>query len=374
MLKYIWQQNDWPGFTWDSGGLLALLSACRKKQGALLARVEALGLEAGRKARAEVMSVEAVKTAEIEGVSLDADSVRSSVARRLGLPDAGLAIRDRTAEGLVDVLFDAAENHAGALTSKRLFGWHAALFPTGYSGMRKIRVGKWRDPGTPMQVLSGPIGKERVHFEAPPGDAVPGEMDRFLRWWKASQGGMDGLLRAGVAHFYFITIHPFEDGNGRLARALTDMAMAQDEQASLRSYSLSAQIRKERDVYYAVLEKAQKGGCDVTAWLAWFLGCFERALDVAKEAIDQAGRVARFWQGLQGAGINPRQRKALNKLLEAEPEGFAGGLSNGKYRAMTGASQATAARDLAELVGLGVLEKTGAGRGVRYALAPDIGG
>ncbi|MDY7002302.1 MAG: DUF4172 domain-containing protein, partial [Thermodesulfobacteriota bacterium] len=272
MSKYIWQHPDWPRFFWDSARLLCPLAECRKRQGALLALAHGLGLEAGQRVRAEAMTREAVTTAEIEEVSLDFEAVRSSVARRLGLPDAGLSPLDREIEGLVDILFDASEGHGSELTAKRLFGWQAALFPTGYSGMRKIRVGGWRPEDAPMRVLSGPIGKERVHFVAPGGDLVPKEMEGFFSWWRTSQGAMDGLVRAGVAHLYFVSIHPFEDGNGRLARALTDMAMAQDEKSQARFYSLSVQMRKERKAYYQALETAQKGSCGITDWLLWFLG------------------------------------------------------------------------------------------------------
>lgn len=366
-VSYIWQSKEWPQFRRDSERLLAPLARCRRQQGKLLALAEGLGLEAGQKAQAEVMTREAVMTAEIEGVTLDHESVRSSVARRLGLPDAGVSKADRAIEGLVDVLFDAAERYAESLNAERLFGWHAALFPGGYSGLKKITVAQWRGEDLPMRVLSGPMGKEKVHFVAPDGSAVPEEMKAFFEWWQTSED-MDGMLRAGVAHLYFVTIHPFEDGNGRLARALTDMAMAQDEQSSLRCYSLSAQMRKDRQAYYDALEAAQKGTCDITDWLLWFLDCFSKAMTMSELAIKKAGQVANFWYRFADYSINDRQRKVLRKLLEAEPEGFKGGLNNRKYRGMTKASQATAARDLAELVKIGALRKKGGGRSVRYEL------
>lgn len=368
MTEYIWQRVDWPHFIWDSGELLTALSECRRRQGQFMARMENLGLQSARKARSEAVIREAVATAAIEGLSLDPRSVRSSVARRLGLPDAGLPEPDRSVEGLVDILFDAAEKHDAGLDAERLFGWHAALFPTGYSGLKRITVAAWRDMDEPMRVLSGPVGKERVHFVAPPDHRVPTEMDAFFAWWRESRGDIDGLLRAGVAHLYFVTIHPFEDGNGRIARALTDMAMAQDEETALRGYSLSARMRGERRDYYAALESAQKGGLDITAWLLWFLECFSRALEQSETHIEQASLAQRFWRRLENAPLNQRQRKVLDKLLEAQPQGFEGGLSNKKYRAMTGASQATAARDMAQLVELGALKITGAGRSVRYEL------
>jgi Fic family protein len=368
MPTYIWQQKDWPSLSWDSSLLLAPLAECRRKQGKLLAMAEGLGLEAGRRAQAEAMTKEAVTTAEIEGVCLDPEAVRSSVGRRLGLPEAGLSPQDRTVEGLVDILFDASEQYASELTTERLFGWHAALFSTGYSGLKKITVAGWRPVDIPMRILSGPVGKEKTHFVAPGGDRVPREMERFISWWKSSRGGMDGLLRAGMAHLYFVSIHPFEDGNGRLARALTDMAMAQDEASPLRFYSLSAQMRKERKAYYAALEQAQKGSCDITAWQLWFLECFSRAIYASDEAIGKARRVGLFWQRLEPVQFNPRQRKVLGKLLEAGPGGFTGGMTNRKYRAMTRASNVTASRDLAQLVACGALRRVGGGRSVRYEL------
>ena len=314
------------------------------------------------------MTREAVTTAEIEGVKLDTDTVRSSVARRLGLPDAGLPKTSRAIEGLVDILFDVAEKHNDTLDAERLFGWHAALFPTGYSGLKKIMTAQWRTSETPMRILSGPIGKEKVHFIAPDGADVATEMQNFFTWWRTSHGTMDGMIRAGVAHLYFVTIHPFEDGNGRLARALTDMAMAQDDQSSLRCYSLSAQIRNDRQAYYDALEAAQKGTCDITNWLLWFLECFSRAIDISEHAIEKSGQVTQFWLRFKDAPFNQRQKKMLQKLLEADPDGFEGGLSNKKYRGMTKTSQATAARDLTELVNLGALKKVGGGRNVRYEI------
>lgn len=369
MPMYVWQRREWPHLTWDNTRLIEPLAECRRSQGRLVATAENLGLDAARKAQAEAITREAVTTAEIEGVHLAPEAVRSSVARRLGLPDAGLCPPDRTVEGLVDILFDASGNHAAALTVERLFGWHAALFPSGYSGLKRIAVATWRPEAPPMQVVSGAMGKEKIHFEAPGGDQVPAEMAEFLFWWKASQGAMDGLLRAGVAHFHFVTIHPFEDGNGRLARALTDMAMAQDEKSPVRLYSLSAQMCKTRKTYYTALEQAQKGTCDITAWLLWFMGCFSQALEGAQAAIATARQAGLFWQKLEGVQLHPRQRKVLGKLLEAEPEGFKGGLTNRKYRSMTRTSQVTAARDLSGLVACGALCRTGAGRSVRYELA-----
>lgn len=334
----------------------------------MLAVVEGLGFDASQKAQADAITREAVMTSEIEGVSLDPDQVRSSVATRLGLPNARLPTPDRGVEGLVQVLFDASRGHMNSLDAERLFGWHAALFPTGYSDLKPITVGNWRQPYIPMKVVSGAIGKERVHFEAPPGQRVPDEMNKFFSWWDKSLGTMDSLLRAGVAHLYFVTIHPFEDGNGRIARALTDMAMAQDEKLEIRCYSLSAQIRQEQADYYRILETTQKGDLDITCWLAWFLDCFSRAMASSEKAIEKALMAQQFNNKIAGLGLNQRQHKVLKKLLEAEPEGFVGGLSNKNYRSFTKASSATATRDLAQLVKLGLLEQTGKARSVRYSL------
>lgn len=366
MSKFIWQQDNWPDFQWDSARLLNALGECRRQQGRLLGVVKALGVEATLRAQADALVQEAVTTSEIEDVRLAPDAVRSSVARRLGLPDAGLPEPDRAIEGLVDVLLDASRNFDAPLDAQRLFGWHAALFPTGYSGLKKIAVGQWRPVDVPMRVVSGPVAKERIHFVAPAGNQVPHEMEKFFKWWNETAADLDGLLRAGLAHLFFVTIHPFEDGNGRIARALTDLAMSQDEQSDTRCYSLSAQLRAERQDYYGALEAAQRGRLDVTAWLEWFLGAFARALEGAELAVDKALAVRDFWQRLSGKEVNARQHKVLSKLLEAEPSGFEGGLSNKNYRAMTKTSQATATRDLAQLVEWGVLRRRGEGRSVRY--------
>lgn len=368
MSEFIWQRDDWPNFQWDSARLLNTLGECRQQQGRLLGIVKALGVEAALRAQADALVQEAVTTSEIENVRLAPDAVRSSVARRLGLPNAGLQEPDRAIEGLVDVLLDASRNFTAPLDEERLFGWHAALFPAGYSGLKKIEVGRWRPVGEPMRVVSGPISKERIHFVAPSGDQVPHEMEQFFRWWKTSAENLDGLLRAGLAHLFFVTIHPFQDGNGRIARALTDLAMSQDEKSDTRCYSLSAQLRNERLDYYGALEAAQRGSTDVTAWLEWFMGAFTWALKGSEQVVEKAFRVRDFWQWLSGKEINARQHKVLSKLLEAEPHGFEGGLSNKNYRALTKASQATATRDLTQLVEWGALKRSGEGRSVRYEI------
>ena len=269
-MKYIWQCDLWPKLTWNSDTLLSLLGRARLTQGNLLGRVRRLGFSLGEEARADILTEEAIKTAAIEGERLNPQMVRSSVARHLGLREAGLISVIRPVDGLVEVILDATQKYDEPLSADRLKGWHAALFPSGYSGFHKIRVGRWRGKES-MRVVSGPVGKEKVHFAAPPGKDVESEMRQFLRWWESSRKPADGLLRAGVAHFYFVTIHPFEDGNGRIARALTDMALAQDENVNIRYYSLSSQIMEERNGYYDILEKCSKGdSLDVTKWLVWF--------------------------------------------------------------------------------------------------------
>lgn len=370
MPHYVWQMPDWPDLNWQSDPLLAPLGRARLRQGKLLNKALALGFDLGQQAQVEILTEEAVKTAAIEGESLDRGSVRSSAARRLGLPTAGLPAPPRQVEGLVEVLLDATRNHHAPLTTERLKGWQAALFPTGYSGMHRVRSGDWRGEETPMQVVSGPVGREVVHYEAPPGARVPAEVDGFLAWWMQSREAMDGLLRAGVAHFRFVTIHPFEDGNGRIARALTDMAMAQDEDLPARFYSLSSQIMAERDAYYTVLEKVQKGDGDITAWLAWFLGCFERAVERSEDLLAGVLLKARFWQRHAGAGISERQRKVLNRLLDAGPAGFEGGLTTRKYAGLAGVSKPTAQREIADLVAKGMLRPNpGGGRSTSYDVA-----
>lgn len=369
MVHYIWQKNKWPHFHWHSEELISSLSRCNFMRGQLLGRVASLGLELSREAQAEVLVAEVLQTSAIEGKNLDPESVRSSVARRLGLSAAGLARQDRYTDGLVDVLLDATANYGQPITADRLNGWHAALFPTGYSGFHRITAGAFRIDA-PVQVISGPIGREKVHYEAVPGERVEQEMTEFLKWWNESQGKMDGVLRAALAGFWFVTIHPYEDGNGRLARALTDMALAQDEKLSVRYYSFSAQIMDERQEYYNILERCQKGGLDITEWLLWFMGCFERAIVRSEALISNVLRKARFWELYGQIPITDRQRKVVNRLLDAGPGGFAGELTTRKYMGMTKTSRATGYRELSDLVDKGILRQNpGKGRSVSYSLA-----
>jgi Fic family protein len=333
-----------------------------------------LGLDVKEQARAEVLIEEVLKTSEIEGERLDAGAVRSSVARRLGLPTAGLPeIRDRHADGVVEILLDATLDFEKELTAERLFGWHAALFPTGYSGLHPIRVGNWRDDRNgPMRVVSGPIGREKIHYEAPPAEGLDREMARFLRWWAKSRHEGDGLLRAAMAHLWLVAIHPFEDGNGRIARTLSEMALAQDENLAPRFYSLSSRIMAERESYYAVLDRTNKGDGDLTEWMNWFLGCMAKALMHSSALLANVMQKARFRQHHAQTELNDRQRKVLNQLLEAGPSGFEGGMTNRKYAGMTHVSRATAQRELADLVTKGVLQANPAGgRSASYDLAWD---
>ncbi|MBW2370397.1 MAG: Fic family protein [Deltaproteobacteria bacterium] len=372
--QYIWQQPSWPAFRWDSAALITILGNCRFLQGSLLAQIQELGFRIKQQARAEVLVEEVLKTSEIEGEHLDPNAVRSSVARRLGLPSGGLpAVQSQQADGIVETLLDATLNHEQELTAERLFGWHAALFPTGYSGVNKIKVAEWRDGRKgPMRVVSGPIGRERVHYEAPPADRLEGEMERFLFWWDKRRDDMDGILRAGIAHLWFVAIHPFEDGNGRIARTLTDMALAQDENLSIRCYSLSSQIMAERDAYYEILERTNKGDGDITQWLNWFLMCMTRAILNANNLLSNVMQKTRFWKRHAQTQLNNRQRKVINRLLETGPGGFEGGITNRKYAGMAHVSRATAQRELADLVAKGILKPNpGGGRSASYDMVWD---
>jgi len=367
-MTYIWNQKNWPLFKWQNDELISILSRARFLQGELLSKVRSLGLDKNNDSVSEILVEETVKTAAIEGVKLDREAVRSSVARRLGLPTAGLKSPNRDTQGLVDVLLNATIDYEKPLTVKRLKTWQAALFPTGYSGLSKIRAGKWRDK-RPMQVISGPIGREKVHFEAPPSERLGAEIKGFIRWWTSTSKNIDGLIRAGIAHFYFVTIHPFEDGNGRIARALTDMALAQDENSPRRYYSLSARIMAERKSYYDVLEKTQKGSIDITEWLSWFLKCYLKAIKESEKSILKALQKGTFWQQHAQTILNKNQQKVINRLLDAGQDGFEGGLTTRKYVSMTKTSRATAFRDISDMLKKKILRKSPAkGRSASYEL------
>ena len=370
MSQYLWQHQDWPKLHWDQGALLIPLGEARFAQGRLFGELETIGFGENLRIEAGALVEEAVKTSAIEGESLPRDSVRSSVARRLGLEASGLPAPQRHVEGLVDLLVDASSRCEEPLTAERLKGWHAALFPTGYSGLHKITVADWRNK--PIQVVSGPVGHERVHFEAPPPERVPGEMEQFLDWWRFPPEPLEGLVRAGVAHLWFEIVHPFEDGNGRIGRALADMALAQAEKSPRRFYSLSAQIHAEREDYYRALEKSNAGGGDITGWLVWFLGCVARAVTGAEKEVQLVLCKTRFWRRIDAHRLNTRQAKVVNRLLDAGPGGFEGGLTNRKYRQMTRASERTSLRDIRDLVDWGVLVRNDTGgRSTRYELAWD---
>lgn len=328
----------------------------------------ALGFQLRAEAVLATLTEDVLKSSEIEGEVLDKEQVRSSIARRLGMDIGALALADRHVEGVVEMMLDATQNYAAPLTTERLFGWHAALFPTGRSGLSKIVVGAWRDDSSgPMQVVSGPIGREKVHYEAPAAGLVADEMAAFLEWFE-SDAPIDPVLKAAIAHLWFVTIHPFDDGNGRIARAIADMALARSEKSPQRFYSMSAQIRQERKVYYDLLETTQKGDLEVTGWLEWFLACLGRAFDGAEATLSNVLAKARFWDAHAGAAFNERQRKMLNLLLE----GFDGKLTNAKWATLAKTSPDTALRDLNDLVARGVLVKDPAGgRSTSYSLAGD---
>jgi Fic family protein len=365
MSRYIHELLDWPDFQWHQEKLASLLAGLRHRQGRLIGRMESLGFSLRAEATLQTLTLDVLKSSEIEGEILDRDQVRSSIARRLGMEIGALAPADRDVEGVVEMMLDATQSYSAPLTAERLFGWYASLFPTGYSGMRKIEVGRWRDDSRgPMQVVSGAFGRERVHFEAPTAKRLKKEMTLFLKWFNGTDD-TDPVLRAGLAHLWFVTIHPFEDGNGRIARAVADMVLARSEQSPLRFYSMSAQIRTERKTYYDTLEKTQKGGLDITSWLEWFLGCLDRAFDGTEETLGSVLHKARFWERYADTSLNDRQRLMLNKLLDR----FEGKLTSSKWAKIVKCSQDTALRDILGLVDHGILAKDASGgRSTSYSL------
>ena len=364
-MMYIWEQHDWPTLTWDNDTLARPLARISREHGRLLGKMEGLGFELRDEAHLRTLTEDVVKTSEIEGESLERDQVRSSIARRLGMDVGGLVPADRDVEGVVEMMLDATGNYEQPLTEDRLFGWHAALFPTGRSGMHKILVGKWRDDRSgPMQVVSGPIGRRKLHYEAPPTERLPEETARFLEWFEAP-GDFDPLLIAGLAHLWFVTLHPFDDGNGRIARAIADMALARAEGSAQRFYSMSAQIRLERIDYYSTLERMQKGDLDITPWQIWFLNCLGRAIDGAQETLASVMDKARFWEQFAKEPLNERQIKVLNRLMD----GFEGKLTTSKWAKLAKCSQDTAYRDILDLIQRGALQKDpGGGRSTSYSI------
>lgn len=365
-MPYIHEHADWPDFRWNDEILAQPLAAVRHRQGRLIGRMEALGFPLREEAVLHALTEDVLKSSEIEGEVLDREQVRSSIARRLGMDIGGLVEADRNVEGVVEMMLDATQNYALPLTAERLHDWHAALFPTGRSGMSRIVVGAWRDDATgPMQVVSGPIGRERVHYQAPAAERLGEEMSGFFEWFESAEP--DPVLKAGIAHLWFVTVHPFDDGNGRIARAIADLALARAEGTAQRFYSMSAQIRVERKAYYDMLEATQKGGLDITSWLLWFISCLDRAFDGAETILASVMRKARFWEAMAGQPLNERQRKVINRLLD----GFEGKLTSSKWAALTKTSPDTALRDINDLVERGILVKDPAGgRSTSYSLAP----
>mgnify|MGYP000957788172 FL=1 len=367
-LTYIWQAGDWPTWRFDLAALAQPLADVSRAQGLLIGRLAEVGIALRDQASLSVLTEDVIKTSEIEGEQLDVASVRSSIARRLGVDIGALAPVDRHAEGVVEMVLDATANCSAPITRDRLFEWHAALFPTGHSGLARINVGGWRDDVTgPMQVVSGPLRRQRVHFEAPPADRLESETARFLAWAN-SASNEPPLIKAGLAHLWFVTLHPFDDGNGRIARAVGDLFLARADGSPQRFYSLSAQIQSERKAYYDVLEHTQKASLDVTDWLAWFLATLHRAVDQAQHTLDAVLVKTRFWQRWAAPGsaaLNERQVKVLNRLLD----GFDGKLSSSKWAAIAKCSPDTALRDITDLLARGVLRKSDAGgRSTSYEL------
>ncbi len=364
-MSYNHELSEWPKFEWEDSDVASDLAEVRHRQGRLLGRMESLGFQLREESVLRTLTEEVVKSSEIEGEILDSDQVRSSIAQRLGMDVAGMVPADRNVDGVVEMMLDATQKYAEPLTDKRLFDWHAALFPTGRSGMRKITVGDWRDDKDgPMQVVSGPMGRETVHYEAPTAPLLPKEMDVYLEWFEGEKN-VDSVLAAGIAHLWFVTIHPFDDGNGRIARAITELALSRSENSSQRFYSMSSTILADRIRYYEVLERTQKGGLDITKWLRWFLGCLNRAFDQADTTLSTVLSKADFWNVHRVTELNKRQRMMINRLLD----GFFGKLTSSKWALITKTSQDTASRDIDDLVEKGILMRGSAGgRSTSYEL------
>jgi len=365
--EYVWQSPHWPDWQYDLAALAESLATVSRAQGLLLGRLADVGMALRDEASLAVLTEDIVQTSAIEDETLSVASVRSSVARRLGVDIGALAPADRHIDGIVDMILDATSNAMAPLTTERLFGWHAALFPIGYSGIGPIRVDNWRDDAIgPMQIVSGSVGREKVHFEAPSANRLPAEMARFLTWLNAPAPTELALVRAGVGHLWFVTLHPFDAGNGRIARAVGDLLLTRADGSQQRFYSLSAQIQRERKAYYDILERTQKGDMDVTQWLAWFFATLLKAIEHAHTVLDQVFSKTKFWQRAATIPMNERQIKALNRLQD----GFEGKLTTSKWAALAKCSQDTALRDITELLQRGVLQKTDAGgRSTSYEIS-----
>lgn len=362
---YIYQLKDWPSFTWDAEAILVRLGEVRHRQGRILGVMSSVGFKLKENTLLDTLTLDVTKSSEIEGEKLNSDQVRSSIAQRLGIEIAGAVPADRNVDGVVEMMLNATQKYTDDLNAERLFDWHAALFPTGRSGVHKITVAGWRtqDAG-PMQVVSGPMGKEKVHFEAPEAARLHAEMEIFLKWIN-TESTTDGVLKAAIAHLWFVTIHPFDDGNGRIARAITDMLLARADGTSQRFYSMSAQIMREKAAYYHILESTQKGSLDITAWLKWFLDCLYYAMDHTEETLSAVVKRSRFWDKNRETSLNSRQQYMITVLLDE----FYGKLTSTKWAKMTKSSPDTALRDIQDLIEKGILEKeTGGGRNTAYSI------
>ncbi|HOW41967.1 MAG TPA: Fic family protein [Bacteroidales bacterium] len=367
MRFFIYQQPEWPKFTWDSKSILIPHSNVRHLQGKLMGKMETLGFKLRNEAVLETLTTEVIKTSEIEGQILNLDQVRSSIARKLGFEVSGLVPSDRNVDGVVEMMLDATQNYQQQLTTDRLFGWHSALFPSGRSGMYKIITGNWRDDSTgPMQVVSGALGKEKVHFEAPPAREIGKEMRSFISWFN-NETYHDLIIKSAVSHLWFITIHPFEDGNGRIARALSEMLLTRSDETPQRFYSMSAQIKAERKDYYNILEKTQKGNLDITEWLIWYLKCLADALNSSEKILSGVLNKHKFWLKYSSESLNSRQILLINKLLD----NFEGQLTTSKWAKILKCSQDTALRDIQDLISKNILRKNSSGgRSTSYNLVP----
>jgi Fic family protein len=367
---WIHERHNWPNFTWSAEALVSKLANLRYRQGRLLGRMESLGFEFKQEATLKALTSDVVKSSAIEGENLNPDEVRSSIARRLGIKQAGLMSTSRDVEGIVEVMLDATQQFSTPLTDKRLFDWHAALFPTGRSGMHHITVAHWRGiDAEPMQVVSGPIGREKVHFEVPNADRLDNEMQAFFAWFE-NNNKIDPVIKAGIAHLWFVSIHPFDDGNGRIARAIGDMALARADGISARFYSLSSQIESEKKTYYFQLERQQRGSLEITAWLEWFLDCLGRAISSADTMLSNVILKSAIWDKVNRRPVNERQRLILNRMLEDNFEGY---MNTSKYGKLAKCSNDTALRDIQDLKERSIfIQNPGGGRSTSYRLPDKI--
>lgn len=361
---YIHQLNDWPNFRWDMNVLAESLEVVQLKRGKLLGRMESLGFKLRQEADLGIRTKDVLKTSEIEGELLDPEQVRSSLARRLQMKIPGLRVSSPEVDGIVDMNLDSTKNYKEPLTAERLYSWHSSLFPDAITGLFSLSVGKWRDgKQDPMQVVSGPIGRQKVHFEAPAANLVRKEMREFIKWFEQTTDNK--IIKSGIAHLWFVTVHPFEDGNGRIARAIADLLLARSDDTTERFYSMSSQICAERKTYYEILERTQKNSLNITKWLEWYLACLDRAIETAQTVQDSVINKAHFWDKVEKTPLNDRQRKVINKLLD----GFEGNLNSSKWARIAKCSQDTAHRDILELISLSILQKdSGGGRSTTYSL------